>query len=55
MSAGEALALLHSDGDETRIEAAREKVLGAYALTPEKTKPAKLIYARVSMEGIEEY
>jgi pyrimidine-nucleoside phosphorylase len=55
VAAGEPLALLHSDGDESRIETARKQVQGAFALTSERVEPAKLIYARVSKEGIEEY
>ena len=55
VAAGEPLALLHSDGDQSRIETAMKQVLGAFALTSEKVEPAKLIYARVSKEGIEEY
>ena len=55
VTAGEPVAVLHSDGNKNKIEPATEKVLGAYTLTSKKVAPAKLIHARVSKEGIEEY
>jgi len=55
VAAGEPLAVLHTDGDENKIEAARQKLLLAYALTSETVAPPKLIRARITKEGIEEF
>jgi pyrimidine-nucleoside phosphorylase len=55
VAAGEPLAVLHTDGDENKIEAARQKLLLAYALTSEKVAPPRLIRARITKEGIEEF
>jgi pyrimidine-nucleoside phosphorylase len=55
VAAGEPLAVLHTDGDEMKIAAARQKLLLAFALTSERIAPPKLIRARITKEGIEEY
>jgi len=52
---GDPLAVFYTDGDETKIEAARKKFLAAYAFDSNKLDPPKLIYARVTRDGIEEY
>ncbi len=55
VTAGEPLAIVHSDGDGAKIEAAAEKIAAAYAVSPDKVAPAKLIHARVAKSGIEEW
>jgi pyrimidine-nucleoside phosphorylase len=55
VAAGEPLAVLHTDGDETKIEAARQKLLLAFSMNSERIAPPKLIRARITKEGIEEY
>ena len=51
---GDTLAVLHSDGDEEKIGPARKRLLTAYAFNPNKIVPPKLIYARVTRDGVEE-
>ena len=51
---GDTLAVLYSDGDEEKIGPARKKLLTAYAFNPNKIDPPKLIYARVTRDGVEE-
>jgi len=51
---GDTLAVLYSDGDEEKIGPARKKLLTAYAFNPNKINPPKLIYARVTRDGVEE-
>jgi len=52
---GDPLAVFYTDGDETKIEVARNKFLAAYAFDSDEVDPPKLIYARVTGEGIEEF
>jgi pyrimidine-nucleoside phosphorylase len=51
---GETLAVLHSDGDIEKIKAAGDKLLKAYAISPERVEPPKLLLARVTGAGVEE-
>ena len=55
VTAGDILAVLFSDGNEDKVEAARNKILKAYSFSPDRIDPPKLIYARVTKEGVEEY
>jgi len=52
--AGDPLAVFHSDGDEKKIGPARKKFLAAYSFNSNKVDPAKLIYARITRDGVEE-
>ncbi|MBT8364830.1 MAG: thymidine phosphorylase [Deltaproteobacteria bacterium] len=52
---GDPLAVLYSDGDEEKIGLARQKLLAAYAFNLNKIDPPKLIYARVTRDGVEEF
>jgi pyrimidine-nucleoside phosphorylase len=52
--AGDPLAVFYSDGDEKKIGPARKKFLAAYSFNSNKVDPAKLIYARITREGVEE-
>jgi pyrimidine-nucleoside phosphorylase len=52
---GDLLAVLHSDGDEIKIESAREKLLAAYSFNSNKIEPPKLLYARITKHGVEEF
>jgi len=54
VAAGDALAVLYTDGDEAKIAPARKKLLAAYAFSPQRVDPPKLIRARVTREGVEE-
>lgn len=51
---GDPLAVLYSDGDEEKIGPARKKLLTAYSFNSNKVDPPKLIYARVTRDGVEE-
>jgi pyrimidine-nucleoside phosphorylase len=51
---GEPVAVLHSDGDNNKIDPARERLLNAYTIGPARRDPSRLFYARVSKEGVEE-
>ena len=53
VTVGEPLAVLHSDGDKEKIEAARDKFLAAYSFSPQKVDSPKLILARVTRDGVE--
>jgi pyrimidine-nucleoside phosphorylase len=55
VTAGETLAVFHSDGKEEKIEAARNRLLAAFSFSPDRTDPPKLIHARVTEDGVEEY
>jgi len=55
VKAGERLAVLHSDGDKHKIESAAKKLSSAYTLVSNAVEPAKLIHARITKEGIEEW
>ena len=50
---GDPLAVFYSDGDEEKIGPARKKLLAAYAFSSNKIDPPKLIYARVTSDGVE--
>ena len=52
---GDPLAVFHSDGDEEKIGPARKKLLAAYSFGSDKIDPPKLIYARVTRDGVEEF
>ena len=51
---GEALALLHSDGDRAKIDPAVKRLSGAYTIGPEDMSPPKLILARISGDNAKE-
>ena len=55
VAAGDPLAVFYSDGDEEKINAAREKFLAAYSFSPNRVDPPKLIHARVTKDGVEEF
>ena len=54
VTAGDSLAVFHSDGDEQKIEAARKQFLAAYSFASNKVDPPKLIHARVTEDGVED-
>jgi pyrimidine-nucleoside phosphorylase len=54
VKAGDPLAVLHSDGDEKKIGPARKKILTAFSFNTNKIDPPKLLYARVTRDGVEE-
>jgi len=54
VEAGDPLAVFYSDGDEEKIEPARNKFLAAYSFSTSKIDPPKLIYARITKDGVEE-
>ena len=51
---GDPLAVIYSDGDKEKIGPAGKKLLTAYSFNPNKIDPPKLIYARVTKDGVEE-
>jgi pyrimidine-nucleoside phosphorylase len=51
---GEPIAVLYSDGDKDRINTARTRLLNAYTIGPAQLDAPRLLYARVSKEGVEE-
>ena len=51
---GEPLAIFHTDGDEEKIENAKEKFLASYSIGKEKVKKPRFFYARVTKEGVKE-
>jgi len=55
VKAGDPLAIFYSDGDEKKIGPARKKFLAAYSFNSDKIDPPKLIYARITRDGIEEW
>jgi pyrimidine-nucleoside phosphorylase len=55
VEAGDPLAVFYSDGDEEKIEPARKNFLAAYSFNSNKIDPPKLIYARITRDGVEEY
>jgi pyrimidine-nucleoside phosphorylase len=55
VNAGESLAVFYSDGDEEKIKSAREKFLAAYSFNSNKIDPPKLIHARITKNGVEEW
>jgi pyrimidine-nucleoside phosphorylase len=55
VKAGDPLAIFYSDGDEKKIGPARKKFLAAYSFNSNKIDPPKLIYARITRDGIEEW
>jgi pyrimidine-nucleoside phosphorylase len=50
---GDPLAVFYSDGDEKKIGPARKKILAAYSFNSNKIDPPKLIYARITRDGVE--
>jgi len=52
---GETLAILHADGDRTKIDSAAERLLNAYVIGPGNTDPGRLIQARVASDFLEEF
>jgi pyrimidine-nucleoside phosphorylase len=55
VAAGDPLALFYSDGDEEKIKSASKKFLDAYSFDSNKVDPPKLIHARITRDGVEEY
>jgi pyrimidine-nucleoside phosphorylase len=55
VKAGDPLAVFYSDGDEKKIGPARKKLLDAYSFDSNKSDPPKLIYARLTKKGVEEW
>lgn len=55
VAVGEPLAVFYSDGEQEKIEPARKKFLGAYSFDSNRVDPRKLIHARVTRDGVEEY
>lgn len=55
VTAGESLAVLHSDGDENKIATAAAMLMSAYVIDSIKVDPARLIHARITKQGIEEW
>jgi pyrimidine-nucleoside phosphorylase len=51
---GDPLAVFYSDGDEKKIGPARKKFLAAYSFNSNKIDPPKLIYARITGDGVVE-
>ena len=52
---GETFAILHTDGDQTKIDPASKRLLRAYTIGPDHTDAGNLIQARVAADSIEEY
>ena len=52
---GDPLAVFYSDGDEEKIGPARKKILAAYSFSSNVIDPPKLIYARITRDGVEEF
>jgi hypothetical protein len=55
VKAGDPLAVFYSDGDEKKIGPARKKLLDAYSFNSNKIDPPRLIYARITKKGVEEW
>ena len=55
VKAGDPLAVFYSDGDEKKIGPARKKIVTAYSFNSNKIDPPKLIYARITRDGVEEW
>ena len=55
VNAGESLAVFYSDGDEEKTKSAIEKFLAAYSFNSNKIDPPKLIHARITKKGVEEW
>ncbi|MCK4648766.1 pyrimidine-nucleoside phosphorylase [bacterium] len=51
---GEPLAIFHTDGDEEKIENAKEKFLASYSIGKEKVEKPRFFYARVTKKGVKE-
>ena len=54
VKAGDPLTVLYSDGDQQKIEPAQKKILSAYSFSQQRINPPKLIYARITQDGVEE-
>jgi pyrimidine-nucleoside phosphorylase len=55
VATGDLLAVFYSDGDPEKINAAHKKLLAAYAFSSEPVDPPKLVHARVTIDGVEEF
>lgn len=51
----EPLAILHTDGDLTKIDLAATRLKKAFTIGADKKSPSRLIHARVSIDGVEEF
>ena len=54
IKSGEPIAVFYSDGDQKKIELAKEKLLNAYTIGAHRVRPPRFLYARVTKDGIEE-
>ena len=45
--------VLFTDGDDKKINPSREKFLNAYTVGPQKVKPQKLFFARVTANSVQ--
>jgi pyrimidine-nucleoside phosphorylase len=54
VKAGDPLAVFYSDGDKEKINPAKHKFLAAYSFKSTRIEPPKLIYARITRDGVEE-
>jgi pyrimidine-nucleoside phosphorylase len=54
VKAGDPLAVFYSDGDQAKIRPAKHKFLAAYSFKSTRIEPPKLIYARITRDGVEE-
>ena len=52
--AGEPLAILHTDGDRTRISQAKTRLLEAYTIGNKPAVRPRLIQARITLDAVEE-
>jgi pyrimidine-nucleoside phosphorylase len=52
---GDVLAVFYTGGDEAKISSAKKKFLDAYEIGPNRVDPPKLLLARVTREGIQEF
>lgn len=55
VTSGESLAVFHTDGDDKKIEMAKKKFLDAYTIGSHRIDIPKLVIARVTREGVEEF
>jgi len=53
--AGEPLAIFYSDGDQEKIEPALNKFKAAYSFNSNRIEPPKLLYARITGDGVETF
>jgi pyrimidine-nucleoside phosphorylase len=54
VESGESLAVFYSDGDDKKIKPAKKKFLESYTIRQDRIDPPKLLYVRITREGIED-